>query len=50
MNEKEVIKKLEEMGYNVEDQPKWVITTDEDEEFEIQTNDLEGFYNEVKDL
>lgn len=50
LTEYETKKQLEDLGYIIETQPKYRITTDEDDEFLIQTDDLEEFYESVKEI
>ena len=46
MNEKQLIKKIEKLGYGIETQPKYKITSDVDDDFFIETNNLKKFLKE----
>lgn len=49
MNQEEAKKELEKMGYIVEEQPRYQITVEEDEEFLLQVEDLVTFLKKVKE-
>ena len=49
MNEEQVIKELEKKGFFVEEQPRFRITRENDEDFLIQVDDIFDYFKELEE-